>query len=147
MTEGSKILEQTDSLIRQVWQKYQEYLLPEESELSPHQVYFINFLQQRQSCTPSQIAQQFGITLGAVTGFVDRLEKLGLISRTRSVDDRRLVLIKLTDEGQQRLHGFARLRAERFDKLSEKLGIDTIKQLNHNLRLLKDYLAEFCDER
>lgn len=49
--------------------------------------------------TPSQLAATTLVTSGAVTKRVDRLERLGLVSRTVSDDDARSRLIALTDEG------------------------------------------------
>ncbi len=135
-------LEEMGNLLRLVWQKYQEYLLPENSELSAHQVYFLMFLARRGTCTPSEISQEFGITLGAVTGFVDRLYKLGLISRSRSEEDRRLVLIELNGKGNELLQEFARKREEKHFRLLEKMGSTETAELKRSLRRLKSALAE-----
>ena len=78
-----------------------------------HQMMFLKYLERRVTCTPSDIAQQFGITLGAVTGFVDRLHKLGLITRTRSEEDRRVVIIQLTAEGSESLNTFEEQRTNK----------------------------------
>ena len=73
--------------------------MSEDGDLSMHQMMFFKYLERRVTCTPSDIAQQFGITLGVVTGFVDRLYKLGLITRKRSEEDRRVVIIQLSPRG------------------------------------------------
>jgi DNA-binding MarR family transcriptional regulator len=43
-----------------------------------------------------RIAEAMGITTGAVTGLIDRLERAGSVQRTRHETDRRQVLIELT---------------------------------------------------
>jgi DNA-binding MarR family transcriptional regulator len=43
--------------------------------------------------TAGQLAQLSGLTTGAITGIVDRLESAGFVARERSVDDRRKVLV------------------------------------------------------
>ncbi|MGE5802590.1 MAG: MarR family transcriptional regulator, partial [Gemmatimonadota bacterium] len=45
--------------------------------------------------TPGQLAQRTGLTTGAVTGIVDRLERAGFVRRKRSPADRRQVSIEI----------------------------------------------------
>lgn len=127
------ILDETGQLIRKIWHDYEEYLMPYASQISPHQLYFLNYLQRKKTVTPSEIAEQFGITLGAVTGFVDRLYKLGLIKRTRSEEDRRLVIIELTTEGQRKLQEFYTHREERHAEIIKRMSEREIQELNQAL--------------
>lgn len=140
-----KDLNETDFLLRTIWQKYQMYLIPKESQLSPHQVYFLKFLDRKKSCTPSEIAEQFDITLGAVTGFMDRLYKLGLITRARSEEDRRLVIIKLSEEGEHELQVFENHRAQIHQKLLDLLGEDEIQCLNQHMTRFRQVLGEISE--
>jgi DNA-binding MarR family transcriptional regulator len=41
-----------------------------------------------------QLAEQTGLTTGAITGLVDRLEKVGFVRRDRDPSDRRKVVIQ-----------------------------------------------------
>ena len=136
------LLDQTGQLIRKIWQDYEEYLMPYSSQISPHQLYFLNYLQRKKTVTPSEIAEQFGITLGAVTGFVDRLYKLGLIKRTRSEEDRRLVIIELTAEGQKRLEEFYSHREERHAEIIKQMSESEIQELNQSLGKFSRVLHE-----
>ena len=43
--------------------------------------------------TAGEIARRTGLTSGAVTGLIDRLERLGLVERTADANDRRKVLV------------------------------------------------------
>lgn len=45
------------------------------------------------------LARDYGIDASAVTRLIDRLEKRGLLFRSRSVEDRRVVKLELTQEG------------------------------------------------
>lgn len=140
--QNMTLLEEMDNLLRMIFQKYQQYFLPENSELSPHQIYFLKFLERRKTCTPSDIALEFGITLGAVTGFVDRLYKFGLISRNRSEEDRRVVLIELTPKGHEELRMFDAQKEEKFARLFEKTGEVQLKEINKSLDSLKNVLVD-----
>ena len=50
------------------------------------------------SATPGWLGGQLGMNSAAVTALVDRLERLGLISRERDTADRRKVLLTVTDQ-------------------------------------------------
>ncbi|MET9492932.1 MarR family transcriptional regulator [Nocardia sp. NPDC006630] len=52
-------------------------------------------LQRLGPVTAGTIAEHTGLTTGAVTGLVDRLEKAGYARRTRDPHDRRKVLVEL----------------------------------------------------
>ena len=49
--------------------------------------------------TVAELARQCQLDAGAMTRLLDRLEAKGLCRRVRSLDDRRVVNIELTDEG------------------------------------------------
>ena len=48
--------------------------------------------------TAGEIARRTGLTSGAVTGLIDRLERLGLVERTADPDDRRKVLVRVRED-------------------------------------------------
>jgi len=51
--------------------------------------------------TMSEIAARLGVTPGTITVAVDRLAKKGFLTRMRTAEDRRLVLVKLTPSGEE----------------------------------------------
>jgi DNA-binding MarR family transcriptional regulator len=48
--------------------------------------------------TAGQIARHTGLTSGAVTGLIDRLERLGLVERAADPADRRKVLVRVRED-------------------------------------------------
>ena len=48
--------------------------------------------------TAGDIARHTGLTSGAVTGLIDRLERLGLVERTADPADRRKVLVRVRED-------------------------------------------------
>ena len=73
-------------------------------ELAPGNVSFPQFfllgaLCQGEALTMSQIAARMRHTTAAATGLVDRLEKIGYVERSHSLDDRRKVLVTITARG------------------------------------------------
>lgn len=51
-----------------------------------------------------EIAEFLGVTPGAVTSICDKLEKLQLIQRVRENEDRRVVKMMLTEDGEAKVH-------------------------------------------
>lgn len=51
-------------------------------------------------CTVAELARWQAVDTGAMTRLLDRLEKKGLCSRTRSSTDRRMVMVDLTAQGE-----------------------------------------------
>jgi len=53
--------------------------------------------------SPSDLAEKAGVTKATMTGFIDGLEREGLVTRLMDADDRRKFLIKLTSLGEEKL--------------------------------------------
>jgi DNA-binding MarR family transcriptional regulator len=69
--------------------------------------------------TAGRIAELTGLSTGAVTGVIDRLEKVGLVRRVRDTDDRRKVLVEVIPGAIER---YAPLFQSALDDLREMLG-------------------------
>jgi DNA-binding MarR family transcriptional regulator len=67
----------------------------------------------------AELAAEEGISPPALSGYVDRLERAGLLARVRSTEDRRRVGLELTDEGVKLLR---RIRARRTTWLAGRLA-------------------------
>lgn len=55
------------------------------------------------SASPSDLAEKVGVTKATMTGFLDGLEREGLVSRFMDTQDRRKFLIRLSVAGQKKL--------------------------------------------
>src|SRR5690625_7182278 len=67
---------------------------------------YLDILFQEEAVTAGRLAELTGLTTGAVTGIIDRLEKKGLVKRERDPDDRRKVLVVLqTERSEERRVG------------------------------------------
>ena len=51
--------------------------------------------------TAGELAELTGLTTGAITGVIDRLEKAGFARRERDPDDRRRIIIRPTSRAQE----------------------------------------------
>jgi DNA-binding MarR family transcriptional regulator len=66
----------------------------------------------------AELAAEEGISPPALSGYVDRLERAGLLERVRSTEDRRRVGLRLTDDGVKLMR---RIRARRTTWLAKRL--------------------------
>jgi len=78
-----------------------------------------------------------------VSGIVDRLEKMGLVTRHRDYLDRRQMLVELTAAGHEVL---GRIRACREKRLRETLTRLSPHDALELLRLLRTYLEAFREQ-
>ncbi|MEK3719706.1 MarR family winged helix-turn-helix transcriptional regulator [Paenibacillus sp. FSL H8-0034] len=51
-----------------------------------------------------QLAQYLDLDKSSITGLIDRAERRGLVERISSIDDRRVINVRVTPEGQKIIH-------------------------------------------
>ncbi|MFY0406549.1 MarR family winged helix-turn-helix transcriptional regulator [Solicola sp. PLA-1-18] len=56
--------------------------------------------------SPAELSRRIGMTSGATTVLLDRLESVGLVRRSRESTDRRRVTIRPEPQARERAHGF-----------------------------------------
>src|SRR5438067_1484128 len=66
----------------------------------------LDFLNLEGRVTAGRLAEVTGLTTGAITGVVDRLQKAGLVRRERDADDRRKVFITIIPENVAKIGRF-----------------------------------------
>ncbi|MZP29837.1 MarR family transcriptional regulator [Heliobacterium undosum] len=84
-----------------------------EYNLADGQIFLLYILWKSGTCKATFLADQIGITSGAVTGMMDKLAGMGLITRERSEKDRRVVMVTLTGEGLKTIQAVQDARFER----------------------------------
>ena len=104
------------------------------SELTFSQMMIITLLIQRKECNMGYIAHAMKVTMSAVTGLTDRMIRLGLLERSRSTEDRRIVKIRLTKKG---VNVFGKLQRERIGMISTLFSNITQRERAQYLRILK----------
>ncbi|MGE0807681.1 MAG: MarR family winged helix-turn-helix transcriptional regulator [Burkholderiaceae bacterium] len=58
-------------------------------------------IKHRKASNAAELAQELEVDTGAMTRTIDRLEAKGLVRRSRSQRDRRVVFLELTEAGEQ----------------------------------------------
>lgn len=86
--------------------------------------------------TPGVLARYLEVSTGAMTSRLDMLEKDGLIRRVPDPDDRRSVIVEITEAGRQKWHDAAAVQARKEAFFTSALSEADKKRLNGLLRKL-----------
>ena len=92
--------------------------------------------------TAGRLAAYTGLTSGATTAAIDRLEHAGFVVRRRDAADRRVVLVEVVEAGARLIYPFYRPIIGRRDKLHKK---HTDPQLAFVLRAFTESLDAMSD--
>ena len=113
-------------------------------ELAPGNVSFPQFfllayLDQKEVCTMSAIAQKMGHTTAAASGLVARLENLGYLMRSIAREDRRKVMVGITPKGSALVRRIREEMVGNLMKIMEHLTPDEQKNWLHIYSKIYDY--------
>ena len=106
------------------------------------QVRALFLLGAHEESTAGEIAEQARLSPGAVSGMLDELEQQGIVSRVRCADDRRRVLVSLTDAGRKELGERKRRWAERWEASMEGLDDGELEAAAEVMRRITASLDE-----
>jgi DNA-binding MarR family transcriptional regulator len=84
--------------------------------------------------SPGRLAQREGLSSGAMTNRLDRLEKAGLVQRLPDPDDRRALQVELTEKGHELWTDSINVQAAKEARLAAALDERELAQLNKLLR-------------
>lgn len=87
-----------------------------------------------EALAPSRLAEQLGMTRGAISKLSERLMDKGLIARADSPEDRRAHMLSLTAKGERLIPELAGLADENDAEFFQDLTSDERKQLEKLLR-------------
>lgn len=83
------------------------------------QFFLLAYLSSEDYLTMSDIAKKMGHSTAAATGLVDRLEKLSYVERMHAAEDRRKIMVRITQKGTELV---ARMRGEIASNLSDVMS-------------------------
>lgn len=110
--------------------------------LTMAQVKALFILAAHEPCRMGQLAQCLSVSLPSATGTVDRLVQAGLVERLADPDDRRLVLVRLTEAGRTLVEQLREGRRARLMAGLQRLSPPDLAALAQGLRALAVALAE-----
>lgn len=105
-TEQNSQLANIDQLLEAFF-RYKNKVLDQQQKtetnckLNPTKSHILGMLLREQRCMAVDVARQLSLSSGATTIVLNQLESEGLIQRVRSEEDRRIVWLSLTEDGEQ----------------------------------------------
>lgn len=90
--------------------------------ISISQIMILEILHQKGPTKISEFADRLDITLSAITSLSDTLLKSGYVTRERCDDDRRVVRLILTEDGQNKVTDIRKQRREIITKMHNHLS-------------------------
>jgi DNA-binding MarR family transcriptional regulator len=85
--------------------------------------------------TAGQLSDETGLSTGAVTFLLDRLELAGMVKRRRDTDDRRRVWVELVPAAQKRLEHAQQPIVEEMKEVTRRFKAE-------ELAIVRDYMRE-----
>src|SRR5437763_8138607 len=113
------------------------------AEMTPEQYWLLRFLRRRGPLSIGELANALGITGSSITTACKRLEKAGLVTRERQVDDERMVRVMLTRQGIEQVEAWQQQRRELLARLLAPLE----QQEQDALQRLLERVLEAADVR
>jgi len=110
-----------------------------EADLTPPQYFILTLLWEEDGRPLKELAVAAHSSRATMTGIVDTLEGKGLVSREPNPDDRRSLLVKLTEKGEA-LQKSTPTLDRIFGSCCVGLEMDEIQQLSRLLKKLSDAL-------
>ena len=104
--------------------------------LSIGQLKSLFFISNRGATSLSKLAVALGVTPTNTTGIVDRLLKRGLITRTESPEDRRVLLLRTTPPGDELIAELRQKRKERMAELFNRLTEEEATYVGEALKIM-----------
>ena len=96
--------------------------------------------------TPTQLHNCLLVTTGGITGRIDRLERRGLVRRLPDPDDRRSILVELTESGHEVIEVAAHTHFRIMEHLTEGLTSEERECLAGLLRKLLLDMESTCGQ-
>lgn len=108
----------------------------------------LDVLQRQGPMTAGRLAEATGLTTGAMTTALDRLERIGYARRVRDATDRRRVLVEMTDKASElnAFYGSHSAEAERLYKRYTEGQLELLLEFVRNGREFNERHAARVEE-
>lgn len=106
-------------------------------DLTMRQLYALVLLSARPRHV-GEVATLLGVTISSASGLIDRLVRARLVSRQPGEADRRIVICRLTGEGDAALRQFLEIGRLRLERLLTQLPVDDLLVVERALDVLMD---------
>ena len=118
-----------------------------EEKLTISQLLLLYLLEDGKSYKVSELAEKLGITPSAVTNLSNKLVENQFINRFRPEDNRRVVMLFLTDKGKQFLKEISEVKSRLLGEALSELNDDDLKNINLSFLKLTHALEKYKNRK
>lgn len=134
------------NLINEIWELEEKAIITEEfKDITNNDMHVIEAVGIDQAKNMSSIAKKLNITVGSLTAAMNHLVKKGYVARQRSEEDRRVVLIRLTEKGERAYRHHEDYHRRMTASIQEKLSEEEIPVLFKTLDALSDFFKGYSE--
>ena len=112
-------------------------------EISINDMHIIDAVGIQQQKNMSTVARTLGVTVGTLTIAVNNLVKKGYIQRMRSQEDRRVVLISLTEKGEKAYRHHQNFHEKMVLAVLKDLNVEETESLTRALTKLQKFFRSY----
>lgn len=116
----------------------------EYKELSVNDMHVIEAIDIHEPKNMTSVARALSVTTGTLTISVNGLVKKGFVERTRSEEDRRVVLVSLTPKGRKAFAQHSRFHQQMIDAVVDGLSVQEQEILEKALRNLNHFFRDIA---
>lgn len=132
------VLEQLGETSRRIMRKLVSYSKYVDRRFSGSQVSALETVEYYGSLKVSQLAEYLSLSSSAVTLLCDKLIQNGYLQRERSLDDRRVVCLIITESGKEMLQQLMDKEKEVVSRWLSGLSLDEMKQFSVTLNRITE---------
>jgi len=110
--------------------------------ISMAQLHIMYTLQRGGEMPMSRLADVLHVSLSNATGLIDRIEERGFVERTRVPEDRRVVMIRVTDAGRRMLEEVDAISSELLRSVFGRIGRSQVAAVGRAIAALRRGLEE-----
>jgi len=115
--------------------------------LSMMHLYVLGVLEESTAVPMSRLAERLDVSVSSTTGIVTRMEERGLVERAHDRDDRRVVFVRLTPEGQRIVRSVESAGRDRLATILGELEPDELARVLDAARLFSEAVRRHAAAR
>jgi DNA-binding MarR family transcriptional regulator len=121
-------------------------LAAERLGLNRTDLHAVNIIENSGGLTAGELAKEAGLTTGAVTGVIDRLERAGYARRVADPDDRRRVKVEVTPKFYARADKiWGPAASDWISRLGERFTADELERVTEFVRVANELSREHAE--
>lgn len=135
-------------LVNEIWELEAKAIITDEfRDITNNDMHVIEAIGLEEGRNMSSVAKKLNITVGSLTTAINHLVKKQYVDRSRSEEDRRVVLIRLTEKGIAAFNHHAEYHRQMTEAVLEKLDEEDMLVLMKVLDALNEFFRGYGKQK